>query len=149
MDEITKNKLQKLFLDAEKKPGQVTDKVRIGQVHVMLRLSRPMWPVMHRGEMVHVKTMDIVQISSVYADCVGNYDDVGDLKTKDMPRGLGAPIYEALEALCRQKGLSLRIECVLSPELRQHYINKHGFVLQGNMQNQAYETSVIKVLGDV
>jgi len=144
--EKLKQKLNKLVDRAFTHIGTETEFVNLGTgVGVRIRVSACLWPVEVEGRQEWVKTIDITHIYSDYSKIVTNLEDM-ELKTANMPKGLGAPVYAAMESICRARGYALRIECVLSPRLRESLISKHGFVLQGHHSGSLFENSVIKVL---
>jgi hypothetical protein len=133
--------------------GFETDQIHTGAgVSIMLRVSRCPWPTVIDGQDRWVRTIDIVRIYSDYSRDSANWTDI-ELDVAKMPRGLGAPIYAAMEKICRKHGYALKIECVINERLRQSLIEKHGFKLQGHsasfVYNLGFENSVIKVFDPI
>jgi len=120
--------------------GKSTPVFEAGDYLIQLRRSRPTWPVVVNGETVRYKTLDIVSISHApYAR--------GDIELGQIPKDGAADLYKQLEEYASSRGLALRIENVLSPVLRAHYIEKKGFLPEVNAEfTNEYNTSVIKIL---
>lgn len=141
-------KLDDLVAEAEAHPGFATDRAFVGDVQLVLRMSPWPWPLERDGAETRVLTLDVVSIYSRHSINHRKWTD-GELDVSGMPRGLGAPIYAHLERTCLRKGRALRIECVISPRLRRHYVEKCGFVLEGAGAAREFSTSVIKIVNEM
>jgi hypothetical protein len=109
--------------------------VEVAGYDLMLRYSRPEWPVANTN--LTYTTIDVVQIG--HHDFMSSVD--GNLSV--IPKNGAKPVWEFLEAYCREKGVALRVEGVNNDQLRRKLIARRGF------ENEGYynSTSIIKTLG--
>lgn len=139
MNGLTRNEqrtLNAVLGEAYSRKGTCTETVIIRGYAIMLRCSRPLWPVVVGNELQWFETLDIVQIA---------YDKWrwGHCKIEDIPKRGALFLLRALEKHCVDKHIALKIECVASEKLRNYYITEHGFSHEALGD---YDTSVIKPL---
>lgn len=124
---------------AHARKGFCTETVTLRGYSVMLRHSRPRWPIMLDGKRQWFETLDVVQIG--YEKWTH-----GQCEIADIPKRGASFLFEALEAHCKEKGLALKIECVHADKLRHFFISERGY---HHEVFGAHDTSVIKPLSAI
>lgn len=105
--------------------GQTGQRFDVGDYTIQLRRSLPLHRIVDpfTGRIQKVETLDVVTIS---------YRKFNQMRCniEEVPKDGAKFIWDALDEYCKEHGVALRIECIMSEKWFNHLLEKKGFVKQ-------------------